>query len=225
MALNPTAGAIAASYEPSLEDARSELARELARPEYAAALPNPIVEFLGQAWAAFTEWLAGLGSLAPNMGLVVALVILASVVAAAVLAARPRLRHRAAARDSGVGLEAGTTSEDYRALSASAAADADWATACLHRFRAMVRRAEERTLLDRQPGRTAFEVAGRLEVLFPDEAEGLEWSANLFNAVHYGNHDAGIDDWRRLDALEGRLDVAAVAGSPIAGSRTMAAPR
>lgn len=203
------------AYEPTLDEARGELARELARREYSDALPTPVLEFLESAWRSFTDWLAGLESLRPGLGVTVLMVAGVAVAIASVLLARPRLAGRATPVDADVelGLDSAMSARDYRELAAVAAGNREWATACLQRFRAMVRRVEERTFLDENPGRTAYEASDRLRLLFPTEADALGWAAGLFNAIHYGNHGADIGDWRRIDELERRLAAATAAGS------------
>jgi hypothetical protein len=212
-------------FRPSGDEARSELARELARPEYAQAVPNPLLQFLRDAWTALMDWLAGLDSLQPNLGSLVVLLFLAALAAAAVLLVRPRVRRRAAPAAADVGLVEGMTSDSYRRLAADAADAGDWSAGCVHRFRALVRQAEERTLLDAQPGRTAFEVAGRLEAAFPGEAGELRRAATLFNEVLYGHHSASADDCVRVGELDARLATATPGDGAASPARALAVPR
>ncbi|MEE1620318.1 DUF4129 domain-containing protein [Zafaria sp. J156] len=214
-----------AVWEPGLDEARRELVDELSRREYADATPNPIVEFLQRAWEAFLEWIDSLNSLQANLGSVVVLVAVAVIVAVAVLFVRPRLRRSAAPPAAEVGVDTALGAQDYRQRAAAAAVVHDWPTACLERFRAIVRSAEERTLLDEQPGRTAFEVSMRLEAVFPQQAEELDRAALLFNEVHYGFHPASAGDWNAVSALDAALEAAVPSTVGAAGRSALAVPR
>lgn len=199
-------------YDPDRGTATRDLARELARREYAQAIPNPILEFLRRLWSDFLAWVDSLNALAPNLGWLVVLLVLAAAIAVVVLFVRPRLRRRAAAPATAgapVGLDAALDAAGYRRRAERALLSADHATAVLERFRALVARAEERTLLDPQPGRTATEVADALGRSFGDAAPELRRAGVLFNAVHYGHHEPTAADARWLAALEDRLSTAA----------------
>ncbi|WP_417218896.1 DUF4129 domain-containing protein [Arthrobacter sp.] len=209
----PNAAASAAVYDPDRDTATRDLARELARREYAQALPNPVLEFLASLWSDFLAWVDSLNSLAPNLGWLVVAAALAAVIAVVVLFVRPRLRRRAGAatqpEGAPVGLDAALDAAAYRLRAERALLSADHSTAVLQRFRALVARAEERTLLDPQPGRTATEVALALAVPFGGEAPQLRRAAALFNAVHYGHHEPTASDARWIAEFEDRLATAA----------------
>lgn len=215
-----------AVYDPTQEQAHRDLSTELAQPEYADALPNPILEFLGRVWAAFLDWVSGLNGIQPNLGTLVVVLLLLGVVAVAVLVVRPRLRRHAVPAAAAVGLDTTLRAEDYRARAARAQAAADFSTACLERFRALVRHAEERAFLDPQPGRTASEVSSMLAAVFPARAQPLHGAADLFNAVHYGDHEATAADAARLAALDAELATAAPSDHAPAGDPArLAVPR
>lgn len=199
------------AYDPDRDTATRDLAHELARREYAQAVPNPVLEFLARLWADFLAWVDSLNALAPNLGWLVVLLALAAVIAAVMLFVRPRLRRRpAGAPQAGapVGLDAALDAAGYRLRAERALLSADYATAVLERFRAVVAGAEERTLLDPQPGRTATEVALALGASFGESAPELRRAATLFNAVHYGHHEPTADDARWLAGVEERLSTA-----------------
>lgn len=216
-----------AAYAPDRDTAHRELVTELTRPEYARALPNPLLEFLGDVWDEFLAWVNSLNALAPNLGWLAVLAVAAAVAAVLVLFVRPRLALRSAPADRAgavVGLDTSLSAADYRARADRALVAADYATAVLDRFRALVVRAEERSLLDPQPGRTATEVSSALGLTFGPEAPGLARAADLFNAVHYGHHEPSAADARMLAGLEERLSAAAPGGAAdVAGN--LAVPR
>ncbi|GER24345.1 hypothetical protein NCCP1664_28400 [Zafaria cholistanensis] len=210
-------------YRPAADEARRQLAEELARAEYAQARPNPLLGFLEDLWRGFASWVEGLNGIGPNLGTAAVLAAAIALVVLAVAVVRPRLNRRAAAPAPGLGLSPSLTAGDYRARAARAAAAGDWSTAYVERFRALVLAAEERTLLDPQPGRTAFEATGGLGSLFPDHAPALARAATAFNALRYGDHRATSAELAALASL----DDAVAAARPMAGSGPAlpAAPR
>lgn len=184
-------------------------AEELAKAPYRDAAPS----WLDQAMAEFGRWLrslAGDGSPAGDGGYAVPLllVIAAVVIAAAILAVRPRLNARRAAAQEVFDAGSILSPEAHRERAAAAAARGDWRAAVVEQFRALARAAEDRAVLDPQPGRTAGEVAARLGRAFGAHARELEEAASTFDSVRYGGASAGP----REHAALARLD-AALAGS------------
>lgn len=186
---------------PDAEQARRWAAEELAKPEYREAQPS----WLEAAWHDFLEWLGSLdgtsgpdGSVpTPVIGIVIVLVI-----AVALVLARPRLNPAARKPKDVFGAETIVTATDYRRRAAEAAAAGRWGDAVVDRFRALVRSAEDRAVIDAQPGRTADETARELSVPFRSEAQRLAQAAAAFDAVRYGNRPAGgavYQDMVRLD--------------------------
>lgn len=191
---------------PDSEDARNWLSDELAKASYQEAKPG----FLEQLWNAVLDWLFGLfenfQSLDAGIGTTLLAVGAAIVIVVAVLLVRPRLNARRSSSqpaifDDGVQRSA----ERHRGLADSAAAAGDWDTALPERFRAIVRSAEERGVIDEQPGRTAGEVAVQLEGAFDTSRDSIGWIADRFNEVHYGSQPAGDTDYRRAVVLDGLL--------------------
>ncbi|MGP5073246.1 DUF4129 domain-containing protein [Arthrobacter rhombi] len=207
----------ALTYFPDRDEATGDLVQELARQEYARALPNPLVVFLKRVWGDFLQWVESLNALTPNLGWLVVLLALAIVITLIILFARPRLQRRARrAQTAGaaVDLDASLSAQDYRRRADRAYLAADYATAVLERFRALLARAEERTLLDPQPGRTASEVSTSLGLAFGEMASALHAAATLFNTVHYGHHEPTAEDVRWLAELEEQLSTATPGSAP-----------
>jgi len=206
------------AFQPDAGDARNQLAEELARAEYAQARPNPLLGFLDDLWQGFLSWFEGLNGLGANWGTAVVLAAAVALVLLAVAVVRPRLNRRAPVPEPGLGLSPRLAAADYRARAERAAAAGDWSAACVERFRALVLAAEERTLLDPQPGRTAFEATGRLGSLFPEQAVDLARAATLFNALRYGDRRATAAEHAALASLDDALATArpsAGTGSPL----------
>lgn len=192
---------------PGAEEARRWAAEELAKPEYREAAPS----WLSTVWQDFLDWLGSLGGSAepgaavpsPIIGIVIALVI-----ALAVILARPRLN--AAARQSRDVFESdtGLDAADFRLRAEASATSGHWEEAVVDRFRALVRAAEERTVLDPQPGRTADEVARELALPFSPQAPRLQQAAAAFDAVRYGNYSADRSDYQEMVRLDEDLAAA-----------------
>ncbi|MGY4540215.1 hypothetical protein ACVWY0_000109 [Arthrobacter sp. UYNi723] len=186
---------------PGRDEARRWAEEELAKPEYRDAAPG----WLDSVWADILDWLRSLdgGSgtdttvPAPWIGVAIAVLI-----GAAVVLARPRLN--AKAKRAGDVFDAGTTvsAEAYRGRAAAAAAAGNWSAAVVDCFRALVRTAEDRTLFDARPGRTADEVAHELATPFPSEAGRLTEAARTFDGIRYGNESAGQTDYAAVRELD-----------------------
>ena len=190
---------------PGADEARRWAAEELSQPEYRDAAP-PWVETL---WEDFLDWLSSLdGSPDPATtvpGPVIGLVI-AVIIAAAVIIARPRLNTKARKAREVFEPEGVLAAGDYRRRAETSAEAGRWADAAVDRFRALVRSAEDRTILDPQPGRTADEVARDLALPFSTEAQRLGRAAGTFDAIRYGNRAADEGDYRAMAGLDDALE-------------------
>jgi len=190
---------------PGADEAQRWAAEELAKSEYRDAAPS----WLDSLWRNFLDWLQSLdgspGEAGPVPSPVIALVI-AAIIAAAVILARPRLNARVRQARDVFERETVLTAADYRNRAETAAAAGQWGDAVVDRFRAMVRSAENRTILDPQPGRTADEAANALSVPFAGEAGRLARAAATFDGIRYGSRAAGSADYQDMVALDTALD-------------------
>jgi hypothetical protein len=192
---------------PPVEIGRDE-ARDLARAE----LADPIYRNEEPSlWERAVSWvldrLAELFDAAARSGLAgrVWLLVLAGLLLLAgyVLVRRRALPARRL-RSAAVLDDPSVTAAEHRRQADAAAAAGDWATAVTCRFRAAVREAEERTLLDPRPGRTADEAAAELApVLARAGVPGAEAtrSAALFDAVRFGGRSATAADHALVQRL------------------------
>jgi Domain of unknown function (DUF4129) len=192
---------------PGAEEARRWAAEELAKSEYRDAEPG----WLDSLWRSFLEWLQSLdgppGADTPVPSPVIGIVI-AAVIAVAVILARPRLNARARQAKEVFELDSALTAPDYRQRAEGAAAAGKWGDAVVDRFRALVRSAEDRILLEPQPGRTADEAALALAGPFPANATRLDQAAGTFDAVRYGNGTATRLDYEAVSRLDTDLEAA-----------------
>lgn len=190
---------------PDSAEARRWAVEELAKPEYRDAAPS----WLDTLWRNFLDWLQSLdGSSGDSAGVpspVIALVI-AAIIAAAIVLARPRVNARAPKAKDVFESETAMSATDYRNRAEAAAAAGKWGDAVVDRFRAVVRHAEDRTILDPQPGRTAAEAARALSRPFNSESGRLLRAAAVFDGVRYGNRAAGGGDYQEMVGLDSALD-------------------
>lgn len=188
---------------PDDEEARGWLMDELAQGRYQEAEPNfleriatSILEWLGSIFADLRPLEAGPGTLLLALGAAV-------VIAAAVWLVKPRLNARTQRARTGVfSGDTVRTAHEHRALAAAAAESRDWDLALTERLRAVIRSAEERGIVDRQPGRTAGETGVQLRAAFGVVGGDTLWLADRFNEVHYGNLPANETDYQRATAID-----------------------
>lgn len=192
--------------DPDRNEARRWAIEELSKPQYAEAKPSWFDKLVND----FLEWLRSLNSEGPGLGqdwtwpLVTLLAV--ALLVTAVIVVRPRLnsgrkRSSAAVFDEETTLDAGT----FRSRAASAAARGDWNTAVVEQFRAIVRSAEDRTVIDPQAGRTADEAAAQLGRAFSRSQAQLDEAARLFDTVKYGHAAAEAEHYETLKALDSHL--------------------
>ncbi|GGI73046.1 DUF4129 domain-containing protein [Pseudarthrobacter scleromae] len=198
---------------PGAEEARRWAAEELSQPEYRDAAPG----WVETLWENFLDWLSTLdgsadaGSTVPSpvIGLVLAVII-----AAAVIIAKPRLNPKARQVKEVFEPEGELAAGEYRQRAETSAAAGRWGDAVVDRFRALVRSAEDRTILDPQPGRTADEVARDLALPFSTEGQRLDRAAGMFDAIRYGNRTADAGDYRAMATLDDALEALKPARRP-----------
>ena len=198
---------------PGAEEARRWAAEELAKPEYREAAPG----WLETLWQGFVDWLQSLdgsaaaGSTVPSPVIGIAIAV---VIAAAVIITKPRLNPKARQAKEVFEPDSVLTPADYRQRAETSAAAGKWGDAVVDLFRALVRSAEDRTVLDPQPGRTADEVARELAAPFGAEAERLGRAAGTFDAIRYGNRAADAADYKAMASLDKALEAMKPAHPP-----------
>lgn len=209
LAMAGTPGAISMPMDvpvlPDRDEAGQWALDELAKTVYQEAKPS----LLDRTLAAIIDWLRsffeGLQGVNANLGIVVIVVAAAVLIGLAIWLVKPRL-NPAKAMDAEV-FDAGTllTSGQHRSAARAAAGNKAFSDAVTEQFRAIVRSAEERTVIDPQPGRTAEEVTSRLCRTFPTLAPQLRDAGSTFNGVRYGNSPADEALFDGLVRLDGHL--------------------
>lgn len=191
-----------APLDPDAREARRWAEEELAKAEYSAE-PS-IWERMWQWFVDMLDKLIGLGG--PTPPNVVPLLVVCGVAAALALAiyvAGPvRLRRRRAERDSfAVFDDATQTSADLHQAADEAAGSEDFAQAVLLRFRAIIRSLDDRGVLADRAGLTAHEASTEAGTRLPEQARGLRWAGQLFDAVCYGSARPRESDDRTMREL------------------------
>lgn len=170
------------------EEALRLAEQELADPAYAAARPGLLqraIEWVIRRVQELVDWTsdASPGGWWGILGLILLVVLAAAFV---------RWRRGPVARSATHALvvEPGVPSSTFRARAEQAAARGDWALAVTERMRAVVRRGQERGLVDDRPGWTADEVATELGGHLPTADAALAHAARVFDDVRYGGRPA-----------------------------------
>lgn len=197
-----------ASFEPPVDPDRGEAQRwaaeELSKPQYASAKPT----WINEIWNHFLDWLRSLngesiGGANIAVPLIGALAVVLIVVAVIVL--RPRLNARRKASAKVFDGEPALDADTFRARASAAASRGDWQTAVVEQFRAVVRAAEDRAVIEAQLGRTADEAAAQLGRAFGEASLRLEEAARIFDRVKYGQVPATASDHAAVLALDTAL--------------------
>jgi hypothetical protein len=181
--------------------AQAAARRELAKLPYQQAKPSLQTRFLrwllrelGRLWSSTAAHTGGSVGLAVLLAL---LALLAATVSWRVGPARRRARGRAT-------FEAATASSagDHRAAAERFATKGAWADAVRERLRAISRELEERVLVDRRPGRTAYELATEAAIALPTAGPMVREAADIFAGIWYGTVQATEADYRRLTEID-----------------------
>lgn len=191
--------------------ARQWATEELSKGVYQQAKPS----LFDQIVTSILQWLGSLfediTGVEANLGSVIITVAALLLIGLAIWLIRPRLNRR---RQSPVEMFDGGTvrsAEQHRSEAGEAAGRGEFGRAVLEQFRAIVRSAEERAVLDPQPGRTAGEVALQLESAFPNQRKPLQQAALVFNDIRYGDASGTRSGFEQLLELDREL----VAARPI----------
>jgi hypothetical protein len=209
---------------PDADEARGLLEEELATPPYTEAEPNIFERILAEILRGITRFLDGLTGLGAGPGTLVLAIGAALIILVAVRLIKPRLNARGSTPDAAVFEEgARRSATQHRSRAEELAGTGNWEAAVAETLRAVIRTAEERLVLDEQPGRTATEAGVQLGGAFPALAADITWLTDLFNETQYGSGRATGEDYRRA----AQLDTSASGERPASagGSPTLAAPR
>jgi len=194
--------------DPSGDDARRQLRRELVRPEYH---DDDVVErlsrWLDRLITNTVDAASGSSTLSTAVAVLVAILLVAGLLLLA-----GRARRTATGRVAGAPAltDEIVTADELRARAEAALAADRPAAALVDAFRACALRQVERNRIDDLPQATAHELAGALATVFPEHAGPLRHAADLFDAVRYGERPASAAEAGAVLALDDLLTGRAV---------------
>jgi len=195
--------------DPSPEEGRSLLRRELLEPQYRSG--DPVRAALDWIQRQLDQGLVAAQG-APALSTVVAMVLLVLLVAAlALLLSRARRTARVRGSVGDVLGETPTSAAELRARAERLLEQGEPAEALVEAFRALAQRQVEQGRLAEDPGATAREVAVRVADAAPASTAGsdhpgrLAAAAELFDAVLYGGLPAGPEQVREVLSLDAEL--------------------
>lgn len=192
--------------DPTPEEARSLLRRELIAPDYHDQdLLQRLLTWLGRL---VDRGVASASGAPPLQTLAVMVVAVALAAGLVLLLSRARRTSRAADRGRGVLTDEAVSAADLRARALRALDERRHEDALVDAFRALALRQVERGRLDDAPGATAHEVALALAAEHPHLRGRVDTSADLFDSVLYGDRGATREQALAVLALDD--DLAAV---------------
>ena len=189
--------------DPSQDEARHLLERELVRPEYHR---HNVLDQLMDWLDRFVNGTVNAASDAPPLSAFLAMVaFLALVLALAWLLSRARRTARAERSKAVVAADETLTAAELRRRAELALAEGRNAEAVVEGFRALAVRQVERGWLDDLPGATAHEVAVAVGSAHPDARSRVDRTAMLFDEVRYGDRPATREQAADVLALDDTL--------------------
>lgn len=194
--------------DPSGDEARSALRRELARPEYhdtdlLQRLQDWLVRF-------FDDGVRSVGDLSGVPAFLLLLLLVGLLVAIGALVSRARRTARVRDRSAPALTTETITAAQLRARAETALAEGRYDEALLDAFRALAVRQVEDDRIEDLPQATAHELAASLGSAFEGHRERIEAAADTFDAVLYGDRPATREQATAVLALDAELSGRAV---------------
>lgn len=171
--------------DPSGDEARSALRRELAKPDYYDT--NVIERIMNWISRRFDGAVNDVSGMPPLMNFLLVLVVVGIIVLVGWLVSRVRLTAKDRSSAGPALVDEGLSAADLRARADAALADGRFAEAVVDGFRALALRQIEAGRIEDLPQATAHELAGGLADVFAGHRPQLGASADLFDAVLYGD--------------------------------------
>jgi len=187
---------------PDADEARRQLADELANPVYA-----DVQNWISDQFRKLVDWLVGDPSPAGSLssGQLAALVITLVGIAAVVIwfstgGVRAERRLRGA-----VFSDEERTAEQLRTDAARRAAADEWSAATVGLFRAMIRSLAERVIIEEFGGMTAHEAAAQAAPRLPGLAGRVTGAAEVFDALAYGHRPGSARQYQEMLELDAEV--------------------
>lgn len=185
--------------DPGPEEARRELARELARREYQESLLDRVGSWVDDLFDAVGEATGKVGLIHP--ALAVALLVVVALLFALALSRLRRTVTRTTP-PAGVFDRVRRTAAEHRHLAREAAERGDWDEVVLETVRALAAALHEQGQLPEQADLTVHELAQSAGASYPALAGRLRETAVLFDETRYGGRAVDADRARDVLALE-----------------------
>lgn len=199
---------VAATQEVTREEGRQRVVEELSDPVYGEQEPSLLDRIIAWIDNLLQEFLRVSSDVVGGpWWLALLLVILVGLLLWLVLYLRPSRRR---AVDAPVHEGQAMSADDHRASAQRHEAAGEYAESVTERLRAISVDLEERALITPRAGRTATELAVEAARVLPEEADGLDEGARIFNDVAYGDRAATSQSARILRELDARLRSARV---------------
>ncbi len=197
------AGRLDPPLDPSGDEARSLLRRELADPKYYQDDPlQRITDWLGRLIDSTVENASSAG---PVPTLVFVVVTLGLVAALALLLSRARRTARAQRPSAAALTDEVISADELRARAEAALAAGDASSALVDAFRAAAVRQVERARIEDLPQATAHELARALAAAHLAHGAAIHRGADLFDRTLYGERPATRAEALELLALDDTL--------------------
>jgi hypothetical protein len=191
--------------DPSPDDARSALRRELVRPEYYEDnLLQRLLRWLQRQLDQGVEAALDVPPLQTFAAMLIGVLLVGALVW---LARRARVSARAPRGAQAVLTDEAITAAQLRARAEASLAAGRHEEALIDGFRSLAARQVERGRLIDSPEATAHEVAGLLAVEYPERRARVDAAAALFDSVLYGDRPATREQAAGVLALDDELAV------------------
>ena len=181
--------------EPDAEEARRWALDELAKSEYRdepATWLARVGEWLRDLFTGFDGFGSGLGP----TGIILVIVLVAALAALVIwLVMGPLRRSRRSAPTGAVLEDDARTAAQMDAAARTAAQAGAWDAAVMEIYRALVRRLDERDVVEVTDGMTADEAARAIGATLPDARDAVGTVARDFDVARYGGGGLGEAAW------------------------------
>lgn len=189
--------------DPSPDESRSLLRRELLKPEYNQ--DNLVLRLLDWLERQINRGLNAASDTPPLQTFTAMVLLVLLVGGLAWLLSRARRTERTPQEKRSVLTDEVISAAELRARAEAALADGRYEDALVDAFRALAVRQVERGRLDDTPGATAHEIALSLASEYPHQRPRVDTSAGLFDSVLYGDRSATRDQAVGVLALDDEL--------------------
>ncbi len=188
---------------PTPDEARGSLRRELVDPQYYDQdLVQRILDWIQRRIDGTVESASALPALT---WLAVTTIVVALSVGLILLVSRARFTARQRADDRAVLTGDQVSAAELRSRAEQAHREGRFGEAVIEGFRALAVHQVERGRLDNAPGSTAREVAETLAAQHPEQRGPVEYGAQLFDAVMYGERSASREEADAVLAIDALL--------------------